>query len=58
MRCCIKTLTNAALEGRLNDRANRDREFCRWCQTRMVLDGGVWQWDKTRSWYTPEAKAA
>lgn len=56
MRCCIKTLTEMAVEG--GGHIEGDKVPCRWCQSRMVLDGGVWKWDKTRSWYTPEAEAA
>jgi hypothetical protein len=58
MRCCIQTLTNEAKAGNLADAVDGDKLPCFWCQCRMVLDRGVWKWDKTRSWYTPEAKQA
>jgi hypothetical protein len=56
MRCCIKTLTDVAREG--DDHIEGSELACRWCQTRMILADGVWKWDKSRSWYTPEAKEA
>lgn len=58
MRCCIRTLTDAAVAGELDGKADGDKLPCRWCQSRMILDRGVWKWDQTRSWYTPEAQAA
>lgn len=58
MRCCIKTLTDACLDGALADRPDGDKLPCRWCGNKVVLDRGVWKWDKSQSWYTPEAKQA
>lgn len=58
MRCCIKTLTDGCLDGVLAGKADGDKLPCRWCANKMVLDRGVWKWDKTKSWYTPEAEAA
>lgn len=63
MRCCIKTLTG------LHERIVDDKTTsvtvaegatlqCEWCASRIKFRDGAWEWDKTRSWYTPEAKAA
>lgn len=56
MRCCIQTLTDMAKEG--GDHVEGESHKCRWCETRMILAEGVWKWDQSRSWYTPEAKQA
>jgi hypothetical protein len=63
MRCCIKTLTEL-YERTVDDKttsvtvAEGAELKCEWCQSRIVFRDGAWEWDKSRSWYTPEAKAA
>lgn len=63
MRCCIKTLTEL-YERTVDDKttsvtvAEGAELKCQWCQSRIVFRDGAWEWDKSRSWYTPEAKAA
>lgn len=60
MRCCIKTLTEEfkQIAAGAVGYSDGDHLTCRWCQSRMNLVDGVWVWDRSRSWYTPEAKEA
>lgn len=58
MRCCIQTLTGEAKAGNLADAVDGSELPCFWCQSKMILDRGVWRWNQRRSWYTPEAEAA